>query len=215
MFGIGELLVLGAIGYGIKKLVSSTPSQPNNQNSDNHDTELGENYAKALRALDDNEKNNGNEVPKNEQKKEYYISNSFHTKVVGVTFEGRQRYVKECYVGQSLDLVRDKMNPYDSNAIAVYAGNNQVGFISKELASKLAPQMDQGKVFSCEVSEVTGGGQNNYGLNIKIGQIETKKVEEYNSERWDDDQWSTEDIADYYGYQYDDEYSASQFLDDL
>ena len=203
MFGIGELLVLGAIGYGIKKLVSSTPSQPNNQNSDNHDAEYDEKIAKALSVFDDDKINTGSEVSKNEQKIEPYISYSFHTKVVGVTFEGRQEHVKKCYIGQSLDLVRDKMNPYDRNAI------------SKDLAAKMAPKMDSGITYHCEVSEVTGGGQNNYGLNIKIGQIETKKVEEYNSERWDDDQWSTEDIADYYGYQYDDEYSASQFLDDL
>ena len=109
---------------------------------------------------------------------------SFHTKIVGVTFEGRQGYIKECYEGQSLDLVRDKLNPYDSNAIAVYAGNYQVGFISKELASKLAPQIDMGKEFSCKVSSVTGGGDFPYGLNVQISELSIEHLRSINSSKY-------------------------------
>ena len=143
--------------------------------------------------------------------------NSFYTKVVGVTFEGRQEYVKQCREGQALDLVRDKFNPYDQNAIAVYAGNHQVGFISKEIAAKMATQMDSGKLYTCEVSTVTGGGGRYYGLNIKITEFSQEKSEEgqYNDEDDREDRWTTRDIAEYYGYQYDDDYSAEQFLDDL
>lgn len=93
---------------------------------------------------------------------------AFFTKVVGVTFENRQNYVRQCYTGQQLELVRDKLNPYDKNAIAIYSGNNQVGFLSKEIAAQLAPQMDNGMRFICEVAQVTGGSGKIYGWNIKI-----------------------------------------------
>lgn len=95
----------------------------------------------------------------------------FYTKVAGVTFENRQQYVRQCKDGQSLDLIRDKFNPYDKNAIAVYAGNNQVGFISQDIAKELAPKMDNGKKYDCSVQSVTGGSEKIYGLNIKVTEL--------------------------------------------
>lgn len=95
-------------------------------------------------------------------------SNSFFSTVAGVTFEGRQEYVKKCRLGQELELIRDKMNVHDRNAIAVYAGDNQVGYIKKEIAAKMAPKMDSGTKYRCFVENITGQEYNNYGINIKI-----------------------------------------------
>lgn len=103
---------------------------------------------------------------------------NFFTKVVGVTYENRQQYVMQCYKGQELDLIRDKFNPYDKNAIAVYSGNNQVGFLSKDLAQKLAYKMDTGLKYECFVENITGW-DNLYGLNIKI--ITPSNKEQINS----------------------------------
>ncbi|MSS11744.1 hypothetical protein FYJ38_24365 [Clostridium sp. WB02_MRS01] len=138
----------------------------------------------------------------------------FYTKVVGVTFNNRQQYVKQCYNGQQLDLVRDKFNPYDKNAIAIYAGDNQVGFLSKELAQKLAPKMDVGTKFDCYVKSLTGGIDNNYGLNIRINNLCNKHQDipssnyySYNNyqDSYDDDcQWDYDDLCDYYGCEEDD-----------
>lgn len=99
----------------------------------------------------------------------------FYTKVVGVTYDNRQQYIKQCYKGQQLDLIRDKFNPYDKNAIAIYAGDNQLGFLSKDLAQKLAPKMDSGTIYECSAECVTGGTQNFYGLNIKISTMGINK----------------------------------------
>jgi hypothetical protein len=44
---------------------------------------------------------------------------SFFTTVAGVTFEGRQRIVKRCSVGERLELVRDPNNRFDKGAIKV------------------------------------------------------------------------------------------------
>ena len=95
---------------------------------------------------------------------------SFHTKVAGVTFDGRQRVASKLKKGQKLLLVRDKNNPYDSNAVMVTTElNEQVGFLSKAIVSDLARKMDLGTKYFCEVSDVTGGniGQS-FGVNIFI-----------------------------------------------
>lgn len=138
----------------------------------------------------------------------------FYTKVVGVTFYNRQQYVKQCYNGQQLDLIRDKFNPYDKNAIAIYAGDNQVGFLSKELAQKLAPKMDVGTKFDCYVESLTGGtDNNNYGLNIRIKNLSNKYQDISSSNYYnhhdqdsynDNCQWNYDDLCDYYGCEEDD-----------
>ena len=95
--------------------------------------------------------------------------NEFYTKVVGVTQEkNRQLYASRCYIGQELELVRERTNPFDSNAIAVYAGNHQLGYIKKEIAAQLAGQIDSGRHYLCYVEQVTGGGDMFWGVNIKI-----------------------------------------------
>src|SRR5215472_753359 len=47
-------------------------------------------------------------------------ANDFFTKVVGVSFEGRQDVVAGMVAGQELTLVRQPDNPVDSNAVAVF-----------------------------------------------------------------------------------------------
>lgn len=94
------------------------------------------------------------------------------TKVVGVTYEGRQSVIAAMSEFDELDLVRNRNNERDKNAIAVFYEDDQIGFLCRELAEKLAPLMDEGKEFSCEVSEITGGGSGlSYGVNIEIRQV--------------------------------------------
>jgi HIRAN domain len=51
--------------------------------------------------------------------------------------------------GRSLELRRDPDNEHDPNAIAVHAaGGEQVGWVPRELAAELAPQLDAGAVWS-------------------------------------------------------------------
>jgi hypothetical protein len=57
----------------------------------------------------------------------------------------------EAEPGRPLELRRDPDNPHDSNAIAVYAGDEQVGWVPRELAAELAPELDAGKPWSAVV----------------------------------------------------------------
>ena len=53
--------------------------------------------------------------------------------------------------GRPLVLRRDPENPHDPNAIAVDAGGEQVGWVPRELAAELAPELDAGRPWSAVV----------------------------------------------------------------
>jgi HIRAN domain len=53
--------------------------------------------------------------------------------------------------GRALALRRDADNPHDPNAIAVDAGGEQVGWVPRELAAELAPELDAGRPWSAVV----------------------------------------------------------------
>jgi hypothetical protein len=106
---------------------------------------------------------------------------SFRTKVVGVTKKNedgssRQKIIKQCRKGDSLFLVRDPANKFDSNAIEVRKKDaTMVGYLSGELAEDIAPIMDGGKRLAATVLDVTGGGPGeSYGLNIQVVEIPGK-----------------------------------------
>jgi hypothetical protein len=55
--------------------------------------------------------------------------------------------------GEALTLRRDLDNPHDANAIAVHpaGGGEQVGWVPRELAAELAPELDADKPWSAIV----------------------------------------------------------------
>jgi single-stranded-DNA-specific exonuclease len=93
---------------------------------------------------------------------------SFYTKVVGVSFEGRQEIVAGLAAGDPLELVRDPENPHDANAIAVRYGKLQLGYLRREIARRLAPNIDAGDRYTASVGSVTGGGERNVGVNLHV-----------------------------------------------
>ena len=55
--------------------------------------------------------------------------------------------------GQPLVLRRDRDNPHDANAIAVFpaGGGEQAGWVPRELAAEIAPDLDAGRPWSAVV----------------------------------------------------------------
>ncbi|MFA5881495.1 MAG: single-stranded-DNA-specific exonuclease RecJ [Eubacteriales bacterium] len=103
----------------------------------------------------------------------------FYTKVVGVTFEDRQAVAAELYNGEKLNLLRQPNNPFDSNAVRVENGSGaQVGFLNARLAKHFAPLLDRGEQYFTYVSQVTGGGDKNYGVNIIMQKVRDRNWEE-------------------------------------
>lgn len=94
---------------------------------------------------------------------------SFPTKVMGVSFEGRQDMVAGLVPGQELELQRQPENPHDANAIAVHYGTFHIGFLRKQIAKHLAPLIDGGVRYRARIEHVTGGRDGkNFGVNIRV-----------------------------------------------
>jgi single-stranded-DNA-specific exonuclease len=95
-------------------------------------------------------------------------ASDFYTKIVGVSFEGRQNSVAGLMPGDRLDLVRDPSNPHDPSAIEVRYGRLHIGFLRREIARRLAPNVDGGDGYGATVGGVTGGGDKHVGVNIHV-----------------------------------------------
>lgn len=95
-------------------------------------------------------------------------ADGFNTKIVGVSFEGRQDVINGLRPGLVLELERQPENPYDANAVAVRYGRLQLGFIKKGIAARIAPNIDAGERYRAEVKHLTGGGTKTAGVNIWV-----------------------------------------------
>ncbi len=95
---------------------------------------------------------------------------SFHTKLAGVTFEGRQDAIGALAPGLPLRLERQPDNQYDPNACALFEPSGaQVGFFNRRLAGALAPAIDAGIEYDVEVTDVTGGDKGrSLGVNVLV-----------------------------------------------
>lgn len=95
---------------------------------------------------------------------------SFHTKLAGVTFEGRQDVVAALEPGTPLRLERQPGNEYDPCACALFdPSGRQVGFFNRRLAAVLAPVIDAGVEYDVEVTDVTGGAEGaSLGVNVLV-----------------------------------------------
>ena len=95
---------------------------------------------------------------------------SFATKVVGITFEGRQAVAQGVSEGDELLLERQPDNAHDPNAIALIAPDgSQVGFLRRQISSALAPLIDSGTEYEARVLQVTGGDEGrSLGINVQV-----------------------------------------------
>lgn len=108
-----------------------------------------------------------------------------YSKVVGVSFEGRQQVLQALERIEQTDktavklfLQRDIENPVDPFAMAVYATyfdstfisevTRQLGYIRKEMAAEFVGDMTKGYDFEIIDFESTGGYKKSRGVNITI-----------------------------------------------
>ena len=99
-------------------------------------------------------------------------SSAFNTKVVGVSFEGRQEIAGGLRGGETVELVREPDNAHDPNAIAVCYGTLQIGFLRREIAKRIAPNIDGGDRYEARISDVTGGRDGrHFGVNLYVRRV--------------------------------------------
>lgn len=102
----------------------------------------------------------------------------FVTKVMGVSFEGRQNMVAGLVPGGELELKRQPENQFDPNAVALYFGSFHIGYLRKEIAKHVAPLIDEGAHYRAVIEHVTGGpgsgqAEKNFGVNIRVERVVT------------------------------------------
>ncbi len=116
------------------------------------------------------------------------------TKVVGVTFEGRQEVVARLRQGDRVWLDREPTNPYDCNAITVCRENGeQIGYLNRYLAASLIPYFKvYGYPVKGRVALLMGSGFGGYSLGCMISFKLPKQQQLKNNcshlqfEDWDD-----------------------------
>lgn len=82
--------------------------------------------------------------------------------------------------GDSLELRRDPGNEHDPNAIAVHArGGEQLGWVPRELAAEIAPQIDAGEPWSAIVLREQRASPRDprTGLTMLLGPADELRVE--------------------------------------
>lgn len=120
---------------------------------------------------------------------------SYHSKIVGVTFEGRQDVIATLKGNEPLRFRREPENEYDSNAVAIdvltkdgYMGVDNmdtietdawlpIGYIARDKNQELAGVLTDGRFANIKLSEVTGGGDKAYGVNVYIEYERPRKLE--------------------------------------
>lgn len=101
---------------------------------------------------------------------------TFHTKLAGVTHDGRQGIIRNLHrmgeldTGTELVLQREPSNPYDSFAVAVLTKSGQnIGYLPKDTARQVSININSGMTYRAYVSAVTGGDAGYaYGVNLRI-----------------------------------------------
>lgn len=83
-----------------------------------------------------------------------------HTRVAGVTFEGRQALIEQLTTSDPCRIVPEPDNQFDENALAVqvsHGGNVwKIGYIPRDVAAIIAPFLD-GESVMCRIERITGG----------------------------------------------------------
>lgn len=87
-------------------------------------------------------------------------------KLSGVSF--CQKAIQECRVGQEVFLKREPENEYDTNAISVILGKEKIGYIPADIAKKMSPPLDSGKVQVIESEILSIQGRKTVGVDIVI-----------------------------------------------
>jgi restriction system protein len=127
------------------------------------------------------------------------MAENIKTKIRGVDQNdggeiSRQEVIRRCIKKDEILLLeREPLNQFDPNAISVWIspdkdpwdeGDYQVGYLSRELASRLSPIIDAGGRVTCAVLDKTGGSSGeSYGVNVELGIYSVEEVAEYENKK--------------------------------
>ena len=98
-------------------------------------------------------------VPNGEQIAELLRNDTsvFVGNLVGLEYHGRSSRLPAVAPGDSVTLIRDHQNPYDTNAIVVIHAAGELGYLPRSVARLIAPQMDVGYMFDANINDIERG----------------------------------------------------------
>ena len=103
----------------------------------------------------------------------------YNSKLVGVTFEGRQAVISTLKGDEPLRVRREADNEYDPNAVAVDVKVGEellpIGYIAKDKNLEIAKSMDAGIPVEIKLASLTGGDGKSFGVNIELQYQEAPK----------------------------------------
>lgn len=106
--------------------------------------------------------------------KQLGVNLPLHTKIVGVTFDNRQDYIKASKIDDAITIKHAPLEKYPEASIVI---NNRtgktLGSIKSELAEQLFSTFGGGFVLIGNITDITGGtdDKNNVGCNIVINEV--------------------------------------------
>lgn len=104
----------------------------------------------------------------------------YNSKLVGVTFEGRQAVISTLTGKEQLRVRREADNEYDPNAVAVDVLKGEdwlpIGYIAKDKNLEIAKSLDANIPVEIVLSTITGGDGKSFGVNIELQYNEAPKV---------------------------------------
>lgn len=111
---------------------------------------------------------------------------NYHSKIVGVTFEGRQAVIATLKGKEPLRVRREPENEYDKRAVAVDVLKGEewlpIGYIAKDKNEDICNTLDAGKDVFISIGSITGGKDKSYGINVFLEYVkavpEKKEVKE-------------------------------------
>lgn len=77
--------------------------------------------------------------------------------VRGIAYEGRDIVALRAELGQRVEVVRDYENSIDRNAILVLLGKQELGYVPREIAQVLAPEIDTGAILDGTIIQIEKG----------------------------------------------------------
>lgn len=103
------------------------------------------------------------------------VGKSFYEVVSGIRHKNsdgtsRQAILKKCHKGDAIKLIREPNNPYDALAVAVFhvPTGKQIGYLRKETAENIAPEMDVGEEFKVKISDLDILEKNIIGCKLEL-----------------------------------------------
>jgi hypothetical protein len=80
---------------------------------------------------------------------------------------------QHCQEGTALTLVRERDNPRDRNAVAIYVGQRQIGYVPSEDSARVAKCVDEGWSYGASVVRLYGGTPDKPSLGVNFLIVQT------------------------------------------